>query len=261
MPDEMGDCPVQGLSGPAFYDDGEIFSTYWASRERSDNPNDTLEQPHLRELAGDLRDRRILDLGCGAATLGVHALGQGAAGYLGIDASERMVVAASANLDGTIGQVELAAIEKWFYPEAAFDLVVSSLALHYVADLAAVLAGARRALAPGGKLIFSVEHPVITSCARGWQGGQRQDWVVDDYFVSGPRVTEWLGGQVIRQHRTVEDYVTALQDAGLIFDRLRESLPERERFTDEAEFERRQRIPLFLFLAGHKPETTPSLLG
>lgn len=248
---------MAGLPGPAFYDDERVFATYWESRERPDNPNDSLEQPLMRELAGDLRDLRILDLGCGAATFGIHALGQGATRYLGLDASERMVAAARANLVDTIGQVETAAIETWPYPEARFDVVVSSLALHYVADLSVVLAGAWRALVPGGRLIVSVEHPVITSCARGWQGGSRVDWIVDDYFVSGPRVTEWLGGRVVRQHRTVEDYVVAMQDAGFILDQLRESRPERERFTDEAEYERRRRIPLFLFLAGHRPEEEP----
>jgi SAM-dependent methyltransferase len=246
------------LLGPAFYDDDAVFATYWASRERPDNPNDTLEQPILRELAGDLRDQRILDLGCGAATFGQYALAHGARAYLGADASQKMIAAAREQLNGTSGDVTLAELETWTYPEDAFDLVVSSLALHYVAGLDAVLAGAYRSLVAGGRLVFSVEHPVITSCARGWTDVQRQDWIVDDYFVTGPRKTSWLGGQVIRQHRTVEEYVAALQGAGFLLDRLRESHPQRERFHDEAEYARRLRIPLFLFLSGRKPDTSPS---
>lgn len=58
---------------------------------------------------------------------------------------------------------------------------------------------------------------------------------------------------MIRQHRTLEEYVEALQSAGFVLDRLRESRLERERFADEREYDRRLRIPLFLFLAGHKP--------
>jgi SAM-dependent methyltransferase len=165
-----------------------------------------------------------------------------------------MVAAARQTLEGTTGKIHQAAMETWCYLEAAFDLVVSSLALHYVAEIEVVLAGVYRALVAGGRFVFSVEHPVITSCARGWQTPQRQDWIVDDYFVAGPRETSWLGGQVIRHHRPVEDYVDALQQAGFVLDRLRESRPERERFTDAAEYERRRRIPLFLFLAGHKPD-------
>ncbi|MFN8660996.1 MAG: methyltransferase domain-containing protein [Thermomicrobiales bacterium] len=246
------------LAGPAFYDEDEIFNTYWATRTRPDNPNDTLEQPVLRKLAGNLSGRRILDLGCGAATFGLYVLEEGAASYLGVDASQKMVAAACEALAGTPGQVIEAAIETWEYPEAGFDLVVSSLALHYVDDLDAVMTGIARALAPGGRVVFSVEHPIITSCARGWTQPQRQDWVVDDYFVTGPRETSWLGGEVVRYHRTIEDYVTALQTAGFVLDALRESRPDPARFTDEAEYTRRLRIPLFLFLAGYKPETLGS---
>ena len=159
-----------------------------------------------------------------------------------------------AALADTPGRVIQASFETWDYPAAAFDLVVSSLALHYVADLDAVMAGIARTLVPGGRVVFSVEHPIITSCARGWTQPQRQNWVVDDYFVTGPRQTSWLGGEVVRYHRTVEEYVIVLQAAGLTLDSLRESRPERERFTDEAEYTRRLRIPLFLFLAGHTPE-------
>ena len=42
--------------------------------------------------------------------------------------------------------------------------------------------------------MFSVEHPVITSCDRAWQGqGLRQEWTVDDYFRTGERKTDWIG--------------------------------------------------------------------
>lgn len=244
---------MSGLPGPAFYDDDAQFAAYWATRNRPDNPNETLEQPMLRALVGDFRDQRILDLGCGAAIFGQYALAHGAHTYVGIDASANMIAAAMTTLAGTSGQAAHVDIETWTYPEAAFDLVVSSLALHYIADLDAVLRGAHQALVAGGRLVFSVEHPIITSCARGWQTPQRQDWIVDDYFVTGPRETAWLGGQVIRQHRTVEAYVAAVQAAGFVLETLRESRPERERFTQEAEYVRRLRIPLFLFLAGQKP--------
>ena len=242
-----------GFRGPDFYDDDEAFAAYMASRERPDNPNDTLERPILLEMVGNLRDRRILDLGCGAANFGQYALAQGCRVYLGVEASHNMVAAARENLAGTSGEIVSAEMESWTYPTATFDLAVSSLALHYVADLDAVFAGIYRALVDQGLFVLSVEHPIITSCARGWKQIRRQDWGVDNYFVLGPRETEWLGGRVIREHRTIEGYVGAMQAAGFVLDGLRESRPRRELFVDEAEYERRRRIPLFLFLAGHKP--------
>jgi len=101
--------------------------------------------------------------------------------------------------------------------------------------------------------VFSVEHPVITSCDRGWAAGTlRQDWVVDDYFVTGARENAWMGGTVRKYHRTVEDYFRALQHAGFTVEQLRDSRPQRAQFADQQVYERRMRIPLFLFLSGRK---------
>jgi SAM-dependent methyltransferase len=239
--------------GPAFYDDDAVFATYMAARQRRDNPNDTLEQPVTLELAGDLAGRRVLDLGCGDAAFGRLVLARGASAYLGIEGSRNMAALAREMLAGTSGQVQHCAIEDWDAPAGAFDLAVARLSLHYLADLAPVFAQVYQALADGGRFVFSVEHPVITSCSRGWPAGtQRQDWVVDDYFATGARESTWMGGSVRKYHRTVEDYFHALQAAGFAVEQLRESRPQREQFTDEQTYERRRRIPLFLFLAGRK---------
>lgn len=240
-------------SGPAFYDDDAVFATYMAARQRRDGPNNTLEQPVMLELAGDLAGRRVLDLGCGDAGFGRMVLARGGGAYLGVEGSRNMAAVARETLAGTSGQVQHCAIEDWEAPAAAFDLAVARLSLHYLADLAPVFAQVYQALAEGGLFVFSVEHPVITSCDRGWPTGTlRQAWMVDDYFVTGARETTWMGGTVRKYHRTVEDYFRALQDAGFVVEQLRESRPQREQFADEQIYERRMRIPLFLFLAGRK---------
>ncbi len=239
--------------GPAFYDDDAIFNTYMARRSRPDNPNDTLEKPVITELAGELTNRRILDLGCGDAVFGREALTQECHSYLGVEGSRNMVEAAHKNLAGTQGQVVHATLETWDYPAETFDLVLSRLVLHYIEDVDAVLKKVYQTLIAGGRFVFSVEHPVITSCDRAWQGnGLRQDWIVDDYFLIGRRATFWLGGQVIKYHRTVENYFAGLQKAGFVVESVRESEPHHEWFEDDETYRRRQRIPLFLIMAGRK---------
>lgn len=240
--------------GPAFYDDDAVFDTYMARRSRVDNPNDTLEKPVILELAGDLTNRRILDLGCGDASFGREALRNGCQSYVGVEGSRNMVEAAQQRLAGTGGTVVLAAVEDWVYPAEAFDLVISRLVLHYIEGVDAVLRKIFRTLVGGGQIVFSVEHPVITSSDRAWQGiGLRQDWVVDNYFNTGQRITPWLGNQVIKYHRTVENYFAAMHRAGFGVDSVREAEPDRARFEQEETFQRRQRIPLFLIMSGHKP--------
>ena len=240
-------------SGPAFYDDDTVFATYMAARQRRDGPNNTLEQPVILELAGDLAGLRVLDLGCGDAGFGQVVLAHAGSTYLGVEGSRNMATVARETLAGTSGQVQHCTIEEWQAPAHAFDLAVARLSLHYLAELAPTFAQVYQALAVGGRFVFSVEHPVITSCDRGWPAGTlRQDWLVDDYFVTGARESAWMGGTVRKYHRTVEDYFRALQDAGFVIEQLRESRPQRAQFANEQTYERRMRIPLFLFLAGRR---------
>ena len=239
--------------GAAFYDNDEIFKTYMARRQRLDNPNDTLEKPIILELAGDLANQRILDLGCGDASFGRDALAKGCLNYVGVEGSSNMVESARQALTETTGKVVHATVEDWDYPVETFDLAISRLVLHYVKDVNVVFANMHRTLVSGGRFVLSVEHPVITSCDRAWlEGGPRQDWLVDDYFNEGQRITSWMGGQVIKYHRTVEHYFLGLQRAGFSIQCLREAAPQRERFEDDVTYERRKRIPLFLILAGKK---------
>lgn len=241
-------------SGPDFYDQAAVFTHYQAKRSRSENPNETLEKPVFDDLAGDLHNLRILDLGCGDARYGKEALQQGCRRYLGIEASQNMFRTAQATLAGTNGTVIQATIEDWAYPPQQFDLVTSRLALHYVEDVSSVFRNVYQALVAGGRFIFSVEHPVITSCERGRQvGHKRQDWIVDDYFDSGRRVVPWMGDEVVKYHRTVEDYFVALGSANFTVEALRESRPRRALFADEETYRRRMRIPLMLFFLARRP--------
>jgi len=165
-----------------------------------------------------------------------------------------MVESAKEKLAGTHGRVECANIETWDYPSRQFDLVTSRLAFHYLPEIEPIFAKVHRALIEGGRFIFSIEHPVITSCDRAWQsGGPRQDWIVDNYFETGPRRTHWMGGEVIKYHRTVEDYFAALRAARFTVNEVRESRPQRSRFVEKATYERRKRIPLMLFFSASHP--------
>jgi predicted TPR repeat methyltransferase len=175
------------LNGHAFYENDLNFTTYIAHRNQADNPPDTLEKPVFLDLVGAVVGKRILDLGCGDARFGREALEQGAESYIGVEGADTMVAAAQKTLSGSIGQVVHATIEAWNYPRAAYDLVVSRLALHYIEDFAALCANVYQALTTNGRFIFSVEHPIITACAQSWQtNGSQPGWIVDDYFVPGP---------------------------------------------------------------------------
>ncbi|HZG17516.1 MAG TPA: class I SAM-dependent methyltransferase [Candidatus Bathyarchaeia archaeon] len=236
--------------GSQFYDNDENFKSYQERRSHQENANDTLEKPIFLEMLGDVNGLRILDLGCGDAAFARELLALGCSHYTGVEGSKNMVQAAINNLAGTSAEVIHDTLENWEFSHRQYDLVISRLVLHYIEDLTAILSGVYHSLRPNGRILFSVEHPTITSTLQ--PSGTRTNWIVDNYFHTGYREQRWLGGQVFKYHRTIEDYFLLLQQAGFQVDALRESRPRREHFQKEETYLRRMRIPLFLFLSGKK---------
>lgn len=245
---------TEATHGGLFYDDETVFFRYAAHRSWAANPNLVMEEPALRGMVGDVNRARVIDLGCGDAALGRSLLRAGRLSYTGIDGSHRMLGEARRTLERTQGQVELGTIEDFRAPPDSVDLVISRLAFHYVEHVEPVFRTCHGCLVHGGRLVFTVVHPVITSHDATVPGQKRTSWVVDDYFVRGARARTWMGGQTIWFHRTVEDYVRALQHAGFWLTGLSECAPtDTLRSEDPDEYHRRSRVPLFLLLAGQKP--------
>lgn len=237
-------------SGGSFYDADDVHKRYTAHRdgEQHLSPNHVMEEPAVLAEVGNPAGLRVLDLGCGDGRFGHQMLMAGARSYQGVDSSLRMIDIAKLNLAGTRGSVELANIENVAPPSGSLDLITARLSLHYVADLDRIMSAAAQGLSAGGRFIFTVVHPVITSYDNQ-PTGPRTNWTVDDYFHTGPRMRNWLGSEVTWHHRTIEDYVNAVTEAGLTLTALRECEPDPARFDGHTEeLARRQRVPLFLLL-------------
>jgi SAM-dependent methyltransferase len=159
--DDSEDAKVR--RGGAFYDDPGVLERYREPQRAISDPTEVMEEPALLEELGSVEGLRIVDLGCGAAAIGRVLLEAGCLRYLGVDGAASMVQAARSTLDGTVGEVIQGDIEDFQSPPDTFDLVISRLALHYVESIGAVLRACRACLAPGGRIVFTVVHPVITS--------------------------------------------------------------------------------------------------
>ena len=237
--------------GGSFYDDRIVCENYLEHRYAgAESPNFVMEEPALLSEIGDPTGLRIIDLGCGDARFGREMLDRGATGYLGIDGSRKMIGRARSVLLGTSGEVRLGDLEDFSASPGSADLVTSRLALHYLSDVRPVIAAMAGCLAPGGRVVITVVHPVITSYELP-SSGPRSHWLVDDYFENGPRRRKWLGGEVTWYHRTIEQYVRSFANAGLTIASLAECAPLPDRLDgDASELTRRRRAPLFLLLSG-----------
>ncbi|MBI4934762.1 MAG: class I SAM-dependent methyltransferase [Actinobacteria bacterium] len=235
------------------YDDPEFFAGYSRLPRSVEGLDAAAEWPMMQTMLPPMRGRRVVDLGCGFGWFCRWARVQGAASVLGIDVSTNMLARATADTtdpDITYRQADLDGLE---LPASQFDVAYTSLTLHYLADLDGLLATVRRALAPGGVLVVSVEHPVFTApTAAEWirDPDGRTVWPLDGYLREGTRVTEWLAPGVVKHHRTIDTYVNALLRHGFVLTHLHEWGPTAEQVRDHPEWEVERDRPPFLLFAG-----------
>lgn len=235
------------FNGSSAYEEKDFLENYLQRRNRTESPNNSIEKPAIYELLGTFRNRRILDLGCGDGVFGKELLEAGALYYHGVEGSERMRQLASANLVGLEAQVTNSTMERFDFPVEHYDIVVSRLAIHYLSEIEELFCNVHRTLKPGGKFVFSVQHPVTTSSfASKKTGEKRSSWIVDDYFEEGERQEPWIDKIVVKHHRSIESYFSALTTAGFSVTGLQEGLPKRQYFVNEEEYNRRKRIPVIL---------------
>lgn len=241
---------TESTRGGTFYDDVRVRADYLAHRHSGpSSPNEVMEAPAFRRALGDVTDRGILDLGCGDGAFAAELVAAGCRSYLGVDGSSGMVAMAVARHSGQSHvRFVVGDIEDFTFPEVV-DIVSARMVFHYVADLDTVLRRVAQCLAPDGRFVFSVVHPVVTSNEVA-DDGPRTNWIVDRYFETGPRQRSWFGATVTWHHRTVEQYIGAVQRAGLSLETLSECEPSAELLGGlPDELERRRRVPLMLVVS------------
>jgi ubiquinone/menaquinone biosynthesis C-methylase UbiE len=232
------------------YDDGAFFDSYQAMRTAQTGINEAVEQPSLRALLPSLRGIAAVDLGCGDGQLCRELVEAGAATVVGVDPSARMLDLARARTDDTRVIYQQAFAEDVEVPGKSIDLVVSSLAFHYIEDIESVLLRVSAWLRPGGTLVASMEHPVRTAAPE-----HRADdlYGVDHYAVEGRRDTIWYRDGVIKYHRRISTIINAAIDAGLVIRRVDEPIPTEASVSDRPDLERHRRRPAIFVIAADKP--------
>jgi SAM-dependent methyltransferase len=240
------------------YDDPQFFAGYTRLPRSEHGLAAVFEWPAFqRLLPASLANARVLDLGCGLGHFAREARARGARSVLGVDISERMLGEARRRTsDAAISYVR-AGLEEFTAEDASFDLAVSSLALHYIADYRALVRRVAAWLVPGGRFAFSVEHPVYTAHGSAdWHrdaDGKVLHWPVDRYRDEGERRTHWFVDGVVKYHRTVETYVNGLLDTGLRIVRLEEPEADEATLAEKPEWREERRRPPFLLLAADRP--------
>lgn len=240
------------------YDNEAFFAEYMKLREREVNANNLFELPTLFSLLPDLEGKRILDLGCGTGERCIDYIKRGASQVTGVDISEKMLaVARSENSHPNITYLEMP-MEDIGAIDGEFDVVISSLAFHYVEDFQGVVKNVYRLLCDGGVLLFSQEHP-LTTCYSGtgdrWtrdENGKKLHANIADYCIEGRKDSTWFVEGVQRYHRMFSTIVNTLADTGFKILKMEEPYPTEELVQKYPEYYDLYHKPDFLFVKALK---------
>ncbi|MGQ8875192.1 class I SAM-dependent methyltransferase [Paenibacillus sp. TSA_86.1] len=234
------------------YDEDTFFQNY-SKMDRSVGGLDAAGEWHeLQTLLPDLKDKRVLDLGCGFGWHCRYAREQQASSVIGVDLSENMLQRARELTNDSQIKYEQMAIEDIHFEQNQFDVVVSSLALHYIEHLHAVYVKINHCLAAGGAFILSVEHPIFTARADYGTQGEKLHWPVDRYHEQGERIANFLNHDVVKYHRTMATHLNELIRAGFVIEHVAESKPSLEMMEQVPDMSDENRRPMFLMIAATK---------
>lgn len=166
----------------------------------------------------ELKGARVLEVGCGAAQCARWLRAQGAH-VVGVDVAFRQLQH-SHRIDENEGAERLpvaqADVQRLPFADASFDLLCSAFGGYpFIPDAAAAVAESARVLRPGGRLVFSVTHPVRWMFPDDpTRSGMT---VTQSYFDRRAYIEEDTAGRAVyvEHHHTMGDWVAAIAGAGL----------------------------------------------
>src|SRR5262245_23621004 len=196
--------------------------------------------------------RCTVDIGCGEGRLTRHLKELGHA-VIGVDASPSLVADAR-RLDPSM-DICLADAAALPLDDASADLAIAFMSLHDIDAMSAAVAEIGRILEPGGRFCLAIVHP-INSAGRFETAAADASFIIKGGYLqtfnySDPVERDGLSMTFHSQHRPIECYFRALENAGLLVETLREpQVPDHAVVSERSR--RWQRLPLFLHLRARR---------
>lgn len=214
------------------YDNEQFFIKYSEMMRSKKGLEGAGEWSELQKVLPDFSGKKVLDLGCGYGWHCKYAAENGADYVLGTDISHKMLKAANEKNSDKKIEYRCIAMEDLDFEANTFDVVLSSLAFHYIKDFEPLVANIYKWLKKGGEFVFSVEHPVFTSYGtQDWyydKDGKILHFPVDNYYYEGKREAVFLGEKIIKYHRTLTTYLNTMLKNGFELQHIIEPQPPKE---------------------------------
>lgn len=205
------------------------------------------DRPATLGLLGAVAGLQVLDCGTGTGEYALALAGQGAH-VTGLDNCPAMLLHARTRVPQAL--LLCASLDSPLpFEHGRFDAIVGGLVFDYVRDWDPLFAELYRVLRPGGRLVFSIEHPASEFRLR----------VQSAYHAVERQVLPWRGFgptvEMVSWRRPLQDVLRPPLRAGFVLDDVLEPLPtEQMRHSDPRHFAELHREPGFLCLRYRKLE-------
>lgn len=219
------------------------------------------EKPAMYTNLPDLTGKRVLSLGCGSGEDTQYLLSKGAIESIGIDISTELInIATASYLDCTFAVMDM---ERLDFPDASFDFVYSSLAIHYIENWSKVFNEVYRLLKPGSFFLFSCGHPIRTAMdvtentetIKLRQLSVKQNKIQKTVEICGNylehrSVTDALPeGAVTTWHKPISEIMNEAKQAGFLLETFVEPQPqEAMENISKYNYDRLVKIPEFMIM-------------
>lgn len=235
------------------------YAQAWAHRMRSGKnvAHTYLEKPAMYKKLGDVIGKSVLCIGCGTGEECERIKAIGAESVIGIDISKGLIEFARQSYPYL--DFKVMDMEQLDFPDQSFDIVYSSLTMHYLGDWGKALAQISRVLRPGGRFLFSTHHPVkwgaeITrskeknSFLMGYTKSDSRHQIFGDYLNARKINDIWFGDfPVTYYHRPLSDIMLDIREAGFIITDFIEPKPTPATAKEKPVFyDIHSKIPLFM---------------
>lgn len=237
------------------YDKKEFFDVYSELARSKKGLSGAPEWSSIVQILPKMENINVIDLGCGYGWFCRYAKENNVNNVVGLDLSERMLNKAREMTSDLSIIYQKEDLELLNLPAETSDLVYSSLTFHYIENLSRLLKTIYESLKCGGSLIFSSEHPIY-SCTKHphWlndEDGQRL-WPVNSYQMEGKRVTNWLGEDVVKYHRTIGTYLNMLIKEGFVISHVEEWGPTSKQINENPSLDEEKERPMIFIVSAHK---------
>lgn len=179
-------------------------------------------------LLGDIKGKRIIELGCGGAQCSIAFAKQGAHA-IGIDFSTEQLAFARRLAEREEVKVELIhgdLADLARFGPSSIDAVFSAYAFSYVEDLNRVFRQVHRVLKPDAPLVFSLPHPAYRMID---DDSEHPFLVRRSYFDHHPIDYELDGIEFTDYHHTISDLFMGLVRSSFEVDTILEPAPAKGR--------------------------------